>query len=212
MFTGIIEECGDVMRVAKNGGGIQLDIRARIVARGAIQGQSIAVNGCCLTVTRIKKSGNSCLLGFDLLQETWDRTSFRSLKPGQKVNLERALATNGRLDGHFVTGHIDAPGTIRSIKSIGKDHIVQITLPEAVRPYVIFKGSIAVDGISLTVAKITRNALTVCIIPHTWAVTNLSEKQCGDLVNLEADMLGKYVAQFLERKFLSSRQLKRRGK
>lgn len=212
MFTGIVEEYGEVARIGQSAGGIQLDVRARTVARGAKKGQSIAVNGCCLTVARIRKSGNTSTLGFDLLQETWNRTSFRSVEAGRRVNLERALAANGRLDGHFVTGHIDAPGTILKIDSLGKDHIVQISVPEAVRPYVVFKGSIAVDGISLTVAKTARNALTVCIIPHTWAVTNLSEKRVGDLVNLEADMLGKYVARFLEGRFNSKGRVTPRGK
>lgn len=212
MFTGIVEEYGEVARIAQAAGGIQLDVRARTVARGTKKGQSIAVNGCCLTVTRIRKSGDAFLLGFDLLQETWERTSFRSLESGRRVNLERALAANGRLDGHFVTGHIDAPGTIKKIEAKGQDHIVQISVPEAVRPYVVFKGSIALDGISLTVASRTQSTLTVCIIPHTWAVTNLSEKKVGDLVNLEADMLGKYIAQFLEGRFGSRRPVRRRGK
>ena len=134
---------------------------------------------------------------FDLLQETWDRTNFRELEAGRRVNLERSLPVGGRLGGHFVTGHIDGCGTIRKVTSKGADRLLDIKAPREVMRYVIFKGSIAVDGISLTVSSVKRGGFQLWIIPHTWKVTALSEREEGDSVNLEADLLGKYVEKML---------------
>jgi riboflavin synthase len=136
-------------------------------------------------------------LAFDLLQETWDRTNLSAVKPGSAVNLERSLAAGDRLGGHFVTGHIDGTGTISRWERNGQDHVLDIAAPKEVRRYVVFKGSIAVDGISLTVAGVTPKGFRIWIIPHTFAVTALHERKVGDRVNLEADMLGKYVEQFV---------------
>ncbi|MBI1840277.1 MAG: riboflavin synthase [Verrucomicrobia bacterium] len=197
MFTGIVEERGQVLEIRRRDASIQLDIQARTVARGLRLGASLAVNGCCLTLVARRRNARGARLRFDLLQETWDRTSFRALEPGRSVNLERALAVNGRLDGHFVTGHIDGVGRITGSETRDGDHVLTIEAPPEVAPYLLFKGSIAVDGISLTVARVARSRFDVCVIPHTWSVTNLAEKRAGSWVNLEADILGKYVERLL---------------
>ena len=197
MFTGIVEETGTVASLRESAAAIHLAVRARVCARGTKAGDSIAVNGCCLTVTKISRAGRGTRLHFDLLRETWTRTNLQFAKPGALVNLERALAANGRLGGHFVTGHIDGVGKITRWERAGADHVLDIAAPREVRRYVIFKGSIAVDGISLTVAGVTRSGFRLWIIPHTFAVTALRERKVGDAVNLEADLLGKYVEQFV---------------
>ena len=168
-------------------------------------GDSIAVNGCCLTVVarrairagESKAAGAGTCLAFDLLQETWDRTNLSAVKPGSAVNLERSLVAGDRLGGHFVTGHIDGTGKIRTWERRGRDYILEITAPAAIARYMVFKGSVAVDGISLTVADVFRGGFRIWIIPHTYEVTALSERLVGDVVNLEADMLGKYVERFV---------------
>lgn len=198
MFTGIVEETGTVEGIREGAKAIHLAVRARIVARGTRPGDSIAVNGCCLTVTKISRGKAGARLQFDLLRETWMRTSLQFTTKGALVNLERALAANGRLGGHFVTGHIDGTGKITRWERSGADHVLDISAPTEVLRYVIFKGSIAVDGISLTVAGVTPRGFCLWIIPHTYEVTALHERSVGDRVNLEADMLGKYVDQLLE--------------
>jgi riboflavin synthase len=197
MFTGIVEETGTVASVRETAGGIALAVRSRVCGKGTRVGDSIAVNGCCLTVTRMKRGGRGVLLNFDLLRETWQRTNLQFVQPGAAVNLERSLSANGRLGGHFVTGHVDALGTITRWERSGADHVLDIEAPKEVLRYVVFKGSIAVDGISLTVAGVTRRGFRIWIIPHTFEVTALRERRVGDRVNLEADMLGKYVEKFL---------------
>ena len=197
MFTGIVEETGVVESIREAAKAIQLTVCARLVARGTRTGDSIAVNGCCLTVTKITRVKGGVKLQFDLLRETWTRTSLQLARPGALVNLERALAANGRLGGHFVTGHIDGTGKIIRWARAGADHVLDISAPPEVLRYVIFKGSIAVDGISLTVASVTKRGFRLWIIPHTFEVTALHERQVGDAVNLEADLLGKYVEQFI---------------
>lgn len=196
MFTGIVEETGAVQAVKPAAKSIRLTVRANVSARRMKTGDSIAVNGCCLTVTTISRS-KSKLLQFDLLKETWQRTNLQFMRPGTLVNLERSLAANGRIGGHFVTGHIDGVGRIIRWERCGRDHMLDITAPNDVMRYVVFKGSIAVDGISLTVAAVKRNSFRVWIIPHTIEVTNLRARKKGDAVNLEADLLGKYVRQFV---------------
>jgi len=200
MFTGIVEETGKVESIREGGKAIQLAVRARICARGAKAGDSIAVNGCCLTVTKLQRARSGALLHFDLLRETWVRTNLQFAARGSLVNLERSLAANGRLGGHFVTGHVDGVGKITRWERAGADHVLDIAAPTDVLRYMIFKGSISVDGISLTVAGVTKKGFRIWIIPHTFEVTALRERKVGDAVNLEADMLGKYVEKFVRAK------------
>jgi len=197
MFTGIVEETGSVTGVRQTDAGIQLTVRCRVVGRGLKLGDSVAVNGCCLTVVKQTARGRDKLVRFDLLRETWQRTNLQFAAAGSLVNLERSLAVGGRLGGHFVTGHVDGVGRITRWERAGADHVLDIAAPAEVRRYVVFKGSIAVDGISLTVAGVTKTGFRIWIIPHTFAATALRERKAGDAVNLEADMLGKYVEQFL---------------
>ena len=197
MFTGIVEETGSVTGVRPTAAGIRLTVRCRVVARGLKLGDSVAVNGCCLTAVRQTKSGRDTLVRFDLLRETWERTNLQFAAVGSLVNLERSLAVGGRMGGHFVTGHVDGVGRITRWERSGADHVLDIAAPAAVRRYVVSKGSIAVDGISLTVAGVTKAGFRIWIIPHTLAVTALRERKVGDAVNLEADLLGKYVEQFV---------------
>ena len=201
MFTGIVEETGAVEIVRPSARSIQFVARARVCARGLKIGDSLAVNGCCLTVVRRVSRSKHSLIHFDLLRETWDRTNLRFARDGSLVNLERALPANGRVAGHFVTGHIDATGKITRWERAGPDHVLEIAAPPEVMRHVVFKGSIAVDGISLTVAAVAPRTFRVWIIPQTYQATALRERRLGDAVNLEADLLGKYVDKFLaERK------------
>lgn len=198
MFTGLVEETGIIEALTPGAGGIRLTVRARVCAGGTQPGDSIAVNGCCLTVVGLKPAkGGGKRLDFDLLQETWERTSLSQARVGSAVNLERALAMNGRLGGHFVTGHVDGTGTIAKWERRRTDHVLEIRAPRDVLRYVVHKGSIAVDGISLTVTGVTKTGFRLWIIPHTHEVTSLRERQAGELVNLEADLLGKYVERLL---------------
>ncbi len=198
MFTGIVEEMGTIMGIRQGDAAIRLVVRARTVAVGSRIGDSIAVNGCCLTLVHRRRSGRDTLLGFDLLRETWDRTSLSVARVGASVNLERALAAGDRFGGHFVTGHIDGTGTITRWERVGDDHVLEVSAPKDVKPHLVFKGSVTVDGISLTVASVTARGFRAMIIPHTRDVTVLKERRVGDPVNLEADLLGKHVARCLE--------------
>lgn len=197
MFTGIVEETGQVSDVVQRASGIRLVVTARLGVRGVRNGDSVAVNGCCLTVVRRGRHGGRSMLHFDLLRETWERTNLSAVRTGSLVNLERSLAANGRFGGHFVTGHIDGTGTIVKWERIGSDHVLEVSASPDLLRQLVFKGSIAVDGISLTVAKVLKNRFRIWIIPHTRAVTALKERQVGDRVNLETDLLGKYVERFL---------------
>lgn len=197
MFTGIVEETGVVTRIASSANGIQLIFRSAICAGDLKIGDSLAVNGCCLTVTKISGRGKTKSAQVDLLRETWTRTNLQFLRPGDPMNLERALRADARLGGHFVTGHIDGLGKISLWEKRGRDFFLEITAPPALLRYVIYKGSIAIDGISLTVAEVGKKSFAVWIIPHTYAVTTLRERKIGDAVNLEADLLGKYVERFI---------------
>jgi len=197
MFTGIVEETATVENVRERRNGIHLSVRARLCARGTKVGDSIAVNGCCLTVARIERRSGGALLHFDLLRETWSRTNLQHAHLGSLVNLERALAANARLGGHFVSGHVDGLGKIIRWERKDGDHLLEIVAPPKVQRYVVFKGSIAVDGISLTVAGVTKKGFRIWIIPHTFEMTALRDRKVGDVVNLEADLLGKYVEKFV---------------
>lgn len=197
MFTGIVEEAGVVEKITTTKKSIALVVRAGALARGVKLGASVAVNGCCLTVVKISVRAKSKLLHFDVLQESWTRTNLQFTRPGSLVNLERPLRADGELGGHFVTGHVDGVGKILRWEKSGADHVLEIAAPPEVMRYVVFKGSIAVDGISLTVAGVTKKSFRLWIIPHTFAVTTLRERKVGDAVNLEADLLGKYAEKFL---------------
>jgi riboflavin synthase len=194
MFTGIIEDTGTVEAVQKISSGISLSIIASRSAEGLKIGDSMAVNGCCLTVVEVQGGKH---LRFDLLRETWERTNLQFATRGSLVNLERPLRADGRLDGHFVTGHIDGLGKIARWERSGADHVLEIAPPPELMRYIVQKGSIAVDGISLTVAEVSEKTFTVWIIPHTYEVTALRERKAEDFVNLETDILGKYVEKFL---------------
>ncbi len=196
MFTGIVEETGSVVSIQPAADAIRLVVKMRVCGKGLKKGDSVSVNGCCLTAVTISKKGRDTLVRFDLLQETWNRTNLRFANPDSCVNLERAMAAGGRFGGHFVTGHIDGLGRIVKWERQGEDHLLDIEAPKDILRYVVFKGSIAVDGISLTVAGVTKKGFRLWIIPHTHAVTALRERKVDDEVNLEADMLGKYVERF----------------
>jgi len=197
MFTGIVEEAGVIEKITPTQKSIELTVRASVCGRGVKVGDSVAVNGCCLTAVKITPRGKSKLIQFDLLQESWQRTNFQFARPGSLVNLERSLRANGELGGHFVTGHVDGLGKISRWERAGKDHVLDIAAPAEVMKYLVFKGSVAVDGISLTVAAVQKKSFRIWIIPHTFDVTVLRERNVGDAVNLEADLLGKYVEKFL---------------
>ena len=189
MFTGIIEEAGQVEAFAAAADAWKLRVRARAALAGCALGDSIAVNGCCLTVTRFDGEG----FEFDVLEQTRRVTSLAALEPGSPVNLERALAFGGKLGGHFVTGHVDGTGVVEVFEARGRDHYLRVRGPEGCGRYLISKGSVAIDGISLTVAEVEGDSLAVWLIPTTLAVTNLHRRKAGDRVNLEFDLLGKYV-------------------
>jgi len=193
MFTGIVEETGEVTALERSGSGARLIVKASLVTQDLHLGDSIAVNGCCLTATKAQDG----TLAFDLLDETLDRTNLKSVALGSLVNLERALAANGRLGGHFVQGHIDCTAPVIAFEKSGPDYRLEIALPKEFAKYVVFKGSIAVNGISLTVAELKEESFVIWLIPHTLEITNLRDLHCRDLVNLEFDMLAKYVERIL---------------
>lgn len=189
MFTGIIEETGTVVAFERGADAWKLQIAASAALAEAALGDSIAINGCCLTVTRFDEK----YFWFDVLEETRRVTSFASLEPGVKVNLERSLRFGGKIGGHFVTGHVDATGVVEVFEPRGADHYLKVRAPAGTGRYLIHKGSVAIDGISLTVAEVEGDTFAVWLIPTTVAVTNLAGKRAGDRLNLEFDLLGKYV-------------------
>lgn len=197
MFTGIVQEAGVIERIKPGAKSIEMTVRANVCGRGLKVGDSVAVNGCCLTAVKISAEGKSKSVQFDLLQESWKRTNFQFANTGSLVNLERSLRASGELGGHFVTGHVDGLGKIIRWERVERDHVLDIAAPAEVMRYVVFKGSIAVDGISLTVAGASKKSFRIWIIPHTFEVTALRERKVGDAVNLEADLLGKYAEKFL---------------
>jgi len=197
MFTGIVEEAGTVERIQPAAKAIELTVRASATGRGLKLGGSLAVNGCCLTAVKVATRGKFKLARFDLLRETWRRTNLQFTKPGSLVNLERPLRADGEFGGHFVTGHIDGVGKIIRWERVGQDHVLDIAASPEVMRYIVFKGSVAVDGISLTVAGVQKKSFRIWIIPHTCEITTLRERKVGDAVNLEADLLGKYAEKFI---------------
>jgi riboflavin synthase len=186
-----------VERIKPAAKSIELTVRMQHCGRGLRVGASLAINGCCLTAVRVTGAGKFRRAQFDLLKETWHRTNLQFARPGSLVNLERPLRTDGNLGGHFVTGHIDGIGRITKWERMGQDHVLDIAAPADVMRYVVFKGSVAVDGISLTVAGVSKKSFRIWIIPHTYEVTALRERKKGDAVNLEADLIGKYVEKFV---------------
>ena len=189
VFTGIVEECGTVLGVLKNGVSGSLQIQASTVLEGTKTGDSIAVNGVCLTVTKLTKSSFTA----DVMAETFRRTNLGSLGKNSRVNLERAMAADGRFGGHIVSGHIDGTGVISRIKEEGNAVWIYISAPQSILNLIVEKGSVAVDGISLTVAAVSDKEFAVSVIPHTRENTALSGKKTGAVVNLENDIIGKYV-------------------
>jgi riboflavin synthase len=196
MFTGLIEEVGTVAALRPNESTNRLEVSGPRLAGRVRLGDSVAVNGCCLTAI----TNENARLGFDLLQETLDRTNLKALRPDSRVNLELALSAGAPLGGHFVQGHIDCAAAILALDESGADLRLEIELPSEFAPYVAGKGSIAVNGISLTIAEVLPTSFAVWIIPHTRAQTNLSDVKPGDLVNLEFDILAKYVERSLDRR------------
>jgi len=193
MFTGIVEGTGTVKRVERRGGGLRLWVDASFDISDLNIGDSISLNGCCLTV--VERDGR--MFSADVSDETLKSTTISTLKEGSYVNLERALAINGRLGGHIVLGHVDGIGKVVEVKRDGETLLLKVEIPKELSRYVVKKGSIALDGISLTINEISSNILSFKIIPHTLKNTTLAKKRDGDLLNLEVDILGKYVEKLM---------------
>ena len=192
MFTGIVEGIGKVKKISKatkNRSAIQMIVDLGKHGKGLKTGQSVALNGVCLTVTKLSKT--ECT--FEMIEETTKKTDLGNLKLGGIVNIERSLKVGDRLEGHFVLGHVDGVGIIKKIQKKPKEVQIWFEVPKNLSKYVVKKGSIAIDGISLTVVEIKNNLASVCLIPHTIEVTNFKTKNIGDKVNIETDILGKYI-------------------
>jgi len=197
LFTGLITEMGEITSVNTTGSSAVLSLNALESASSSKLGDSISVNGVCLTVTKLRTPNSE--LSFDLSEETLRSTNLGSLKKGDRVNLEMPLRPDSKIGGHFVTGHVDAIGTIRSKVNSGDMLKIEISAPQKAMNFLVGKGSVAVDGISLTVVDVLSGGFTVVIIPHTAKFTTLGFKGVGDTVNIEADILGKYVVKFLNK-------------
>jgi len=195
LFTGIVEAVAEVVAVEPSGPGARLVVTAPAIAAETRLGDSIALNGCCLTVADC--AGGR--LAFDAVRETLERTALGALAPGSRVNLERALRADGRLDGHIVQGHVDETGRVRELRREANDTRLAIAARPAFTDWLVEKGSVAVDGVALTVVGVARDGFDVALIPHTLAVTTLGQLAPGQVVNLEADVLGKYVRRYLAR-------------
>ena len=195
MFTGIIEELGTVRDIETRGENARIVIGARVVTEGTNHGDSISVNGVCLTALDVQPDSFAA----DVSRETLSRSTLGNLKPGTPVNLERAVTPATRLGGHIVQGHVDARGTFAAVEDHGESWTVRIGFPKEIGRYLVFKGSVAVEGISLTIAELKDDYFEVAIIPKTWEVTNLSHLQPGDGVNLEVDVIAKYVERLVQR-------------
>ncbi|MFV8829383.1 riboflavin synthase [Alkalihalobacterium sp. APHAB7] len=193
MFTGIIEELGTIGNIRQNNEAVVMTIQANEILNDVHLGDSIAVNGVCLTVT----SFDNHRFTVDLMPETVRSTSLKTLQRGSKVNLERAMAANGRFGGHFVSGHVDGIGKIKKREAVDNAVYFQVEISPELRRYVLYKGSIAVDGTSLTIFGVDETSFTVSIIPHTLSETVIGAKHPGDIVNIECDIVGKYIEQFI---------------
>jgi riboflavin synthase len=197
LFTGIIEAVGTLAALEPRGSVVGVVIEAPRVVTGVRIGDSIAVNGACLTVTKIDAAAGR--LAFDAVRETLERTSLGDQRVGARVNVERAMRVDGRLDGHIVQGHVDGTGRVTALAREGDDVRFAVSCDAEIARYLVPKGSVAIDGVSLTVVGVTERGFDVALIPHTLAETNLGDRKPGDRVNLEADVLGKYVVRYLER-------------
>ena len=195
MFTGIVRELGVLAETEKTGGGRTLLVRAPETAAGTRPGDSVSINGCCLTATALKAGD----IAFQAVPETIRRTTLGTLERGERVNVELAIRAGDELGGHYVQGHVDAVGRIQSVEAEGEGLRVFVEAPEDVLRYCVEKGSITVDGVSLTVAELAEDAFAVALVPHTLAATTLSSLQPGRPVNLEADVLAKYVERLIAR-------------
>jgi len=195
MFTGIIEELGRVRNIERRGDGVRIVISADTVTRDSSEGDSISVNGVCLTALEVRRDSFAA----DGSRETLERSTLGRLRPGAPVNLERAVTPTTRLGGHIVQGHVDARGSFVGATDHGSSWTVRIAYPPEVSRYLVFKGSIAVEGISLTIARLTDDYFDIAVIPKTWEVTNLSHLHSGEDVNLEVDVLAKYVERIMNR-------------
>ena len=193
MFTGIIEELGQIAALEKHSDGAKIRIAARVVTRDTAEGDSIAVNGVCLTALDVKADGFTA----DVSQETLDRSTLGRLKNGTRVNLERAVTPTTRLGGHIVQGHVDSRGRFVAARQNGDFWTVRVSFPKEIGQYLVYKGSISVEGISLTIAELGADYFEIAVIPKTWELTNLSTLRPGDEVNLEADVIAKYVERIL---------------
>ena len=193
MFTGIIEELGRVQSIEPRGAGVRIRIQAHAVTEGTREGDSISVNGVCLTALEVRDNAFSA----DGSRETLQRSTLGDLRPGSVVNLERAVTPQTRLGGHIVQGHVDARGRFMSATDHGGSWTVRVEYPPEMARYFVYKGSVTVEGISLTIAALTGEYFEIAIIPKTWAVTNLSHLKAGDAVNLEADIIAKYVERIM---------------
>ncbi len=192
MFTGLIRELGVARNLTRSGNVFSLEIASAVISGDAVIGDSVSVNGACLTVAR-KKPG---ILAFDVMEETLRRTALVSIKSGVKVNLEDSIRAGGALGGHFVLGHVDCVGMAQKIGNNGGGHSIEIGFPQEFSHLVVEKGSVALDGISLTVGEVSRGSFKVYIIPHTLKMTNLGMMRDRDKVNIEFDIIGKYLARF----------------
>lgn len=193
MFTGIVEETGIVKSFSKSANGAVLDVDCKLVISDVKLGDSIAINGVCQTVISYNSNGFTVQVS----DETLSVTNLKNLKSGDKVNLERALTLNSRLGGHIVSGHVDCVGKLLSVRRLTEFYDLEFEIPNSQKKYVVHKGSITINGISLTVAKISGNIIKVAIIPHTYQNTTLSQLKIGDIVNIETDILGKYVEKLI---------------
>jgi len=200
MFTGIIEELGRVRKVEKRGEDARIVIEARTVTEGSRDGDSISVNGVCLTALDVKPESFAA----DVSKETLFRSTLGNLKPGLLVNLERAVTPATRLGGHIVQGHVDGRGTFLGSENHGDSWTFRFAYPKEIGRYLVFKGSVAVEGISLTISNLTHDYFEIAVIPKTWEVTNFSQLKPGDEVNLEGDVIAKYVERLLTDRAKSS--------
>jgi riboflavin synthase len=189
MFTGLIEEIGKVDFVRKSEGILRLGIASQQISADLRIGDSIAINGACVTVVSYDAQRFEC----EIMEETARKTTLGNIQIGELVNLERATPAGGRLGGHFVQGHVDDMGTVRHVISRGSEHKIEVLLPQELAKYVVPTGSIAIDGVSLTVARVDGLRATIALIPHTWETTTLSKLRAGAKVNIEVDVIGKYV-------------------
>lgn len=196
MFTGLVEGTGTVGALDRHSQGGRLLIQTGPMTSELTLGDSVAVNGCCLTVTQLDTAAGTA--AFDLLEQTLRITNLGDLQAGDLVNLERAMRAGDRLGGHFVQGHVDVTGVVRDYSQHGPDHRFEVALPPGDHPPILPKGSICLDGISLTAAEVSADSVTCWIIPHTHEATNLQRRAPGQRVNIEFDMLGKYVQTLLE--------------